>query len=215
MDQAAALLGTRGHALLLEFRPLRVERVAVPDELAVVVADSGVRAEKGGAAQQGYNERVAQCRTAAQLLGASKGGLLGDVPGDDRAMRASQLEDPVLGRRARFVFEEAERVFAAVAALRRGDLERLGNLIDASHEGLRDDYEVSHPRVDAMVEAARNHGAFGARIVGAGFGGSAIALTTAGRADELAAVLRRAGAVSAFVVQPSDGARRVDVSGKR
>ena len=107
MDQAASLLGAAGHALLLEFRPLRVRRVAVPADLAIVVADSGVRAEKGGAAQHAYNERVASCRAAAALLGAPTGGLLADVPGADRQQRARSLPDPVLARRAGFVFAEA------------------------------------------------------------------------------------------------------------
>ena len=106
MDQAASLLGAAGHALLLEFRPLRVRRVAVPAELAIVVADSGIRAEKAGLAQRAYNDRVASCRAAAALLGAPPGGLLAEVPGPDRRQRALALADPVLARRAGFVFAE-------------------------------------------------------------------------------------------------------------
>lgn len=212
MDQAASLLGAAGHALLLEFRPLRVRRVAVPAELAIVVADSGIRAEKAGLAQRAYNERVASCRAAAALLGAPPGGLLADVPGPDRRQRALALADPVLARRAGFVFAEAERVLAATTALERGDLAALGQLLQASHRGLRDDYEVSHPAVDALVDASLQQGALGARIVGAGFGGSAIALCRRAEAPALADALRRRGAVAAFVAVPSAGAIQVPAS---
>jgi galactokinase len=208
MDQAASLLGQDGHVLHLQFRPLRATAVPMPATAAVVVADSGVRAEKGGAAQAAYNERVQQCRSAAALLGAPAGGLLADVPANRRPAVAA-LADPQLRRRAGFVFAEAARTDAAVQALRAGDLPELGRLLDACHRGLTDDYEVGHPAVDALVAAARAAGAFGARIVGAGFGGAAIALTTNERAATLAAALRRAGAVSVFVARPSAGARRV------
>jgi galactokinase len=176
MDQAISLLARSGHALRIDFRPVRTELVPVPAELAVIVANSGVRAPKSGAAQEGYNSRVRTCLSAARQLGAPRGGLLADVPGDDLRARASALPDPVTARRTRFVFEEASRVASAVEALRLGDLEALGTLVNASHAGLRDDYEVSHPAVDALVERARGTGALGARIVGAGFGGCLVAV---------------------------------------
>ena len=97
----------------------------------------------------------------------------------------------------------------AAAALAAGNLQELGLLLDASHAGLRDDYEVSHPAVDRLVEASKHLGAFGARIVGAGFGGSAIALTSAARAPALAAALQEAGAVHTFVARPSAGATQL------
>ncbi len=212
MDQATSLLGAAGHALLLQFRPLRARLVPVPADLAIVVADSGIRAEKGGAAQQAYNDRGASCRAAAVQLGAGPDHLLGSVPGNDRRQRALRLPDPSLARRAAFVFAEAERVQLAAAALAAGNLHELGELLSASHAGLRDDYEVSHPAVDRLVEASRHHGALGARIVGAGFGGSAIALTSSARAPALAAHLLQAGAVHTFVAKPSEGAMQLPVS---
>jgi len=208
MDQAASLLGQQGQALCIHFRPLRVELVPVPEHLAIVVADSGVRAEKGGAAQQAYNERVQQCALAASAMGALPGGLLADVPGGQRSARARRLPDPVLAARASFVFAEAERVAEAVAALRTGDLARLGALLDRSHAGLTDDYQVGHPAVDRLVRAAKSAGALGARIVGAGFGGCCIALCRAANASTVAAALQRAGAVAAFPVRPAAGARQ-------
>jgi galactokinase len=206
MDQAASLLGQQGHALRIAFRPLRVQPVPVPAELAVVIADSGVRAEKGGAAQRAYNERVEQCSRAAAAFGVPKGGLLADLPGKNREARARSLRDPLLARRAGFVYAEAARVDEAMAAMQANDLTRLGRLIDASHAGLRDEYEVSHPTVDALVEAAKRNGALGARIVGAGFGGCCIALTTTDRAKALVTALLQAGAADAFPVRPGAGA---------
>ena len=173
MDHAISLLAQRGHALRIDFRPLRVEPVAIPESLAVVVADSGVAAAKSGAARQAYNDRVRQCLAAAQLLGVDDG-LLADVGEADR--RLGSIEDPVLRRRAGFVFAEAKRVETAVEMLRTRDLQALGTLVNASHAGLRDDYEVSHPAVDRLVEVAVRAGALGARVVGAGFGGCIVAL---------------------------------------
>jgi len=189
MDQAISLLGRPGHALRIDFRPVRVEAVPLPADLAVVVAHSGVRARKSGAARAGYNARVQECARAAVELGAPAGGLLADVPGEDRLTRAQQLDDPLLARRAAFVFAEAARVAQAVRALRAGDVEQLWALLNASHRGLRDDYEVSHPAVDALVEAARDAGALGARVVGAGFGGCIVAVCRAAHADGLVAAL--------------------------
>ncbi|MBK8098522.1 MAG: galactokinase [Planctomycetes bacterium] len=206
MDQAASLLGQQGQALRIDFRPVRATLVPVPAELTIAVADSGVRAAKGGAAQAAYNERVTQCRAAARQLGAPGEGLLADVPGTERAAAARRLADPLLARRAGFVFEEAERVVAAVTCLQRGDLPALGQLLDASHAGLTEDYEVGHPAVDRLVRVARAAGAFGARIVGAGFGGCCIALTTPTAAAGLVATLQHAGATQAFVARPAAGA---------
>lgn len=189
MDQAICLLATPGHALRIDFRPLRAQRVKLPPEFGVVVAHSGVHAAKAGAARAGYNARVRQCAMAARQLGAADGGLLADVPGPDRQRRAARLADPVLARRARFVFAEAGRVEAAVDALRAVDLPTLGDLFNASHAGLRDDYEVSHPAVDALVRRALSSGAAGARIVGAGFGGCIVAVCERQRATDLAASL--------------------------
>ena len=185
MDQAISLLARPGHALRIDFRPVRTRAVPVPEHIAVVVGNSGVRAPKSGSARKGYNSRVTQCLEAARQLGAPEDRLLADVPGSDRSARAGKLDDPLLRRRATFVFDEAVRVAAATAALRDGDLQHLGELLDASHRGLRDLYEVSHPAVDALVERARALGAAGARIVGAGFGGCMVAVCERDRAQSL------------------------------
>ena len=188
MDQAISLLGLAGHALHLQFRPLRPRPVPLPADLRVLVVDSGISAAKGGGVQDAYNSRVRECGAAAQLLGAAAGGVLADVPGTDRLRRAQALDDPLLRRRARFVFAEAERVAQAEQALRSSVLEQLGRLLDASHQGLRDDYEVSLPAIDQLVAELRAAGALGARIVGAGFGGCLIGVC---RATQVDAICRR------------------------
>jgi len=203
MDQAIALLGRPGQALRIDFRPVRTEAVDMPPEIAVVVAHSGVRAAKSGAAREAYNARVHECLAAARQLGAGGDGLLADV---DRGQRAAlhDLDDALLRRRAGFVFAEARRVEEAVRALRAGNLPVLGELLNASHRGLRDDYEVSHPAVDALVERARTAGAAGARVVGAGFGGCIVAVCERARAGDLRAAL----GPESWVFSPAAGAER-------
>ena len=206
MDQTVCLLAKDRHALRIDFRPERTTPVALPDDLRIVVIDSGVRAEKGASAQEAYNERVVACAIAAKQLGAPEGGLLCDVPAE-RLSEVQNLESDLLRRRAGFVLAEANRVDAAIAALEASDLVAFGELLDASHRGLRDDYEVSHAQVDILVDWARDAGALGARIVGAGFGGSLIAAVRVADVDK---VVAKFGG-SAFVVAPSAGAERTEV----
>jgi galactokinase len=164
LDQLASLLGHDGHALRLDMRTLEVEPVPLElgDNLLAVLDSGAPRA----LAASGYNERRAECRRAAELLGVE---WLSDA-GDP-----SELPGP-LDRRARHVLSENARVDAAVAAVRAADWPTLGELLDASHASLRDDYEVSVPEVESAVAACREAGALGARIMGGGFGGSVLAL---------------------------------------
>jgi galactokinase len=129
----------------------------------LAVLDSGAHRS---IAHSSYNERREECRRAAELLGVAS---LRD------ARDGSALPAP-LDRRVRHVLTENERVDAAVAALGAGDMPALGELLDASHASLRDDYEVSVPEVERAVAACRDAGALGARIMGGGFGGSVLAL---------------------------------------
>jgi galactokinase len=164
LDQLASLLGREGHALRLDMRTLAAE--PVPLDLrghALVTLDSGAPRDL---AASGYNARREECRRAAALLGVESLRDAGDGSG---------LPAP-LDRRVRHVTSENERVDAAVAALGAGDLAALGELLDASHASLHDDYEVSVPEVERAVEACRASGALGARIMGGGFGGSVLAL---------------------------------------
>jgi galactokinase len=164
LDQLASLLGREGHALRLDMRTFDAEPVQLDlTGHVLAVLDSGA---PRALAASGYNERREECRRAAELLGMES---LRD------AHDAAGLPDP-LDRRVRHVLSENARVDAAVAALKARDARRLGELLDASHASLRDDYEVSVPDVEQAVAACREAGALGARIMGGGFGGSVLAL---------------------------------------
>lgn len=178
LDQAAALLGREGCALLLDCGTLEHRWVELPQELALIVIDSGERHAHEGSA---YGDR----------------------------RRELEAGDP---RRVRHVTTENERVRTTVAALERDDLDALGALFAASHASLRDDYEVSTPTLDRVVEAALEAGALGARLTGGGFGGSVVVVAERARAAAvLSGTLARAGA-QGWIVRPADGAirRRTD-----
>lgn len=177
MDQMASSLADVDAALLLDCRSMATELVSLPANLDLVVVDSGIRhANVAG----DYNRRREECETACAALGVAS---LRDVGPADLS-RIERLAEP-LARRARHVVTENARVVDAVAALRVGDLARLGALFVASHASLRDDYEVSLPAVDRLVEiATADPAVFGARMTGGGFGG---AIVVAARRGEGAA----------------------------
>jgi galactokinase len=166
LDQMASLYGREGHALLLDCRDLSIEQV--PFDLGgwtLCMADSKARHAH---AESGYNERRRECDEARRALGIES---LRDA--DESG--ADGLPEP-LRRRALHVITENERVRQAVEALRSGELDRLGALLDASHASLRDNYEVSVPEVEETVARMKRAGAAGARIMGGGFGGAVLAL---------------------------------------
>jgi len=215
MDQAACLLSTGGHVSLMEFDPVRVRPVPFPEGAAVVVADSGQRAEKSGAAQAAYNERretgIRALGRVADDFGRSDAGYraLVDAFGEAECLeRGTEILEPHELSRFRHVVTEYGRVRAAIEALEGGALRDLGRLLDASHASLRGDYGVSTPRLDELVVAARGAGALGARLTGAGFGGSILALVSPddceGVVEALASVAGSRDAVRRAV--PSDGA---------
>jgi galactokinase len=170
LDQLASLFGEEGHALLIDFRSLEVDPVpfALGDH-TLITLDSG---EPHSHAGSGYNARREECAEACRRLGV-------DSLRDATLDQAATLPDP-LDRRVRHIVTENERVSDACAALRDGDLACLGELLDASHASLRDDYEISTPAVEAAVERCRAAGALGVRIMGGGFGGNVIALLPPG-----------------------------------
>jgi galactokinase len=180
MDQMAAVMGRRDHALLIDCRSLETEAVPLnlsAHGLKIVVAHTGV---KRALSDSAYNQRRQECSRAAQALahviGARPVAALRDVTSKDLAAHEASLPEP-LARRARHVVSENERVRKTVEALRRGDLTTLGQLLYASHQSLAGDYEVSSPELDLMVElASRLEGVVGARMTGAGFGGCTVNL---------------------------------------
>jgi galactokinase len=166
LDQLASLYGEPDTALCIDFDTLTLEAVPLAlDGWRMVILDSG---ERHAHASSGYNERRAECAAACELLGV-------DSLREAALQELEALPAP-LARRAMHVFGENERVRAAVSALKDGDLAAVGRLLDASHESLRENYEVSTPAVEAAVERLHRAGAAGARMVGGGFGGSILAL---------------------------------------
>jgi galactokinase len=211
MDQLASLRCTAGHAIFLDNRTLDVEQVPLDVDvagLALVVLDTRVHHDH---AEGGYGDRRASCERAAGLLGVPA---LRDVDpvGLDAAL--ARLPDDELRRRVRHVVTEDVRVVDAVAALRAGDWPALGALMDASHESLRDDYEVSCEELDVAVDAARDAGALGARMTGGGFGGCVIALVPDGTVADVDRAVTSAfashgwGRPRVVEVTPSQGASR-------
>ncbi len=188
MDQAASLRTRAGHALLLDCRDGSVEQVRFDLEAAgldLLVIDTQA---SHSLADGQYGARRASCDAAARALGVPT---LREVSDLDAALAA--LDDEVTRRRVRHVVTEIARVGDFVAAARAGDWSRAGGLMNASHDSLRDDYEVSCVELDVAVDAARAAGALGARMTGGGFGGSAIALVRAEDAETVAhAVLEAA-----------------------
>jgi len=178
MDQFTAVMGRKGHALLVDCRALTHSPVPIADEAVVVVMDTGAPRTLAGSA---YNERSASCRAAVAALQQVNPEIraLRDVePGFLEAERG-RLEETIY-RRALHVVTENGRPHAMAAALADGNLEEAGHLMDASHLSLRDLYQVSSFELDLFTEIAREHsGCYGARLTGAGFGGCAIALVAA------------------------------------
>ncbi len=174
MDQMAASVGRPGHLLFLDTRSLEWREAPLPPGSEVLVVDSGVPRTLASSA---YNDRRAACEAAARRLGVRA---LRDV---DDLSSLDPLEE-LLARRARHVITENARVLEAARGV---TAERFGILMNASHTSLRDDFEVSTPRVDILVGLLQEtRGCFGARMTGAGFGGAVVALVAKGEARRVA-----------------------------
>jgi len=184
MDPMAASLGVPGTALFIDTLSLAHESVPLPDGVELVVVESGVsHAHAGGE----YNVRREECEEACRLVGVPH--LRALAPSD---LSRLSLREP-LGRRVRHVVTENARVLAAVEALRTGDGGTLGTLLAASHASLRDDYAVSTPDVDTLVEIAQaDTDVLGARLTGGGFGGAVVILARATWGSAVAARVARA-----------------------
>jgi galactokinase len=177
MDQMACSLADTTAALFLDTRSLEHERVPLPASAALIVIDSGVSHDHAVGA---YAVRRHECAEAARQLGVEE---LRDV---EDPQSVDRLPEP-LNRRARHVVTENARVLQTVAALRAGDCGRVGQLFAESHRSMRDDFEMSIPAIDTLVQlAAAVQGVYGARLTGGGFGGSIVALTAATRARDAA-----------------------------
>ena len=170
LDPAAIMFGQDGHALAIDTRARSVEPVRLPAAehgLALVLVNTMRKHRTSG---RGYQERVLQCREAAAVLGVSS---LRDVL---EVEQVATINDPVIRARARHVVSENRRVRDVVTLLRAGHVREIGAAMLASHASLREDFAVSTPELDAVVMTATENGALGARMTGAGFGGSVLVL---------------------------------------
>lgn len=181
MDQAVSVLGIAGHAILLDTASLAHRAVPLPPELALVIVDSGVRHRLE---ESGYAVRRRELEAALVVLADRRPA---DVRPDEIAKLVAGL-DPVGARRLRHVVTENARVREVVAVLTETpiDAARLGQLFREGHESLRQDFEVSTPELDLLVDLAYSAGAVAARMTGAGFGGSIVALVDHDRAQAVA-----------------------------
>ncbi len=213
MDQFSSALGEAGKLLLIDCRTETADLVPLDDpDVAVLVINSNVRHELTGSE---YPERRAACEQAAKLLGVEA---LRDVTPAELEEQKLRLDD-LLYRRARHVVSEIGRTVQAAEALQAGEWATLGELMYASHCSLRDDYEVSCPELDALVDIAAEIGAeggvIGSRMTGGGFGGSTVSLVDSGRVREIANRitaayrLRIGREATAFVTKPARGAHVV------
>lgn len=187
MDQSISLMATQGHALLIDCRDLSTRQVRVDFEsagLKLLIVDT--RAHHA-LVDGGYAQRRAQCEEVARQLGIRA---LRDIDIDGLSKMEGEIE-PTHFRRARHVVSEIARVTEAIDALEQDEFVAFGRLLSESHRSLRDDYNVSCPELDLVVDTSMREGALGARMVGGGFGGSAIALIKAGDAGRIASKLEQ------------------------
>ncbi|MDX2138726.1 MAG: galactokinase [Chloroflexota bacterium] len=210
MDQMISAGAVEGSALLIDCRHLTLTPAPLPAGTAVVILDTATRREL---ADSKYNERREQCEAAARFFGVGK---LRDVDMTTFIAGADQLE-PLTCQRARHVISENARTLQAAAAMRAGDANELGKLMNASHVSMRDDFAISRWEIDKMVELAQAHpGCYGARMTGGGFGGCCVALVRVEQAQAFAESVSRDYSAATdlapalYISQPSAGAGVVE-----
>nr|WP_222125537.1 galactokinase [Paenibacillus bovis] len=214
MDQFAIGMGKENHAILLDCQTLDYQYSPLQmEDHVLVIANTNKRR---GLADSKYNERRSQCeRALSQLQAKLEIQSLGELSEAEFEENKHLITDETDRKRAKHAVTENQRTIAAVEKLGAGDLEAFGQLMNASHVSLRDDYEVTGKELDALVEAAWDEGAVGARMTGAGFGGCTINLIkkenlhdfieNVGKKYELATDLK----ADFYVVQIGDGAREI------
>ena len=215
MDQFASANASEGHALLLDCRSLEFENVPLNTrEVAVVICDTNV---KHDLATSAYNTRREECSRAVERLKEKLPDIthLRDVAVADLEQYESLLPEPVRSR-ARHVVTENERTLRAGEALKQNDLVEFGRLMWESHRSLRDDYEVSSPELDTLVEIAKgNEGVLGSRMTGGGFGGSTVSLVRRGDIDRFLETMNNdykkshGREITSVVSEPAAGASEV------
>lgn len=211
MDQISSACGVQDHVLKIDCRSLAVEPVPMPPGAAIMIFHSHV---SRGLVDSEYNTRRAQCEAAARHFGLPA---LRDLDLATLEARAAEL-DPTVLRRARHVVTENARVAAAAQALAAGDLARMGELMEASHASMRDDFEITVPAIDQLVDIVKAAigAAGGVRMTGGGFGGCVVALVphelveAAGAAVQKAYTAPNGQRASVYVCRAAAGAGLVD-----
>lgn len=206
LDQATSVFGRADHLVHIDFLTEAIQTIPFPPNFALVIADSG---KKHNLLQSKYNTRREECGAAAKALGVAS---LRDVSVERLQVARATLE-PVLYKRAAHVVGENDRVGQAIDALRTSDAARIGELMNASHESSRTNFENSTPELDALVDVARAiPGVLGSRLTGGGFGGGTVTLVHAEEAESVATQIgadyaQRSGhATKPFVCRMADGA---------
>ena len=212
MDQSISIMGREGHALLLDCRDLSTDQIPfdiAPHGLELLVIDTQVHHEL---VDGGYAERRASCEKAVSTLGIKS---LRDISVEDFVSRKSEL-DQITFVRAYHAVTEMRRVLDAVNALKKSDFLTFGKIVTEAHNSLRDNYTVSCPELDLAVEVSLQNGALGARMIGGGFGGAAIALLKSEDVEMVKSQINQAfigadfKAPRFFISTPAQGARVID-----
>ena len=212
MDQSISIMGREGHALLLDCRDLSTEQIPfdiAPHGLELLVIDTQVHHEL---VDGGYAERRASCEKAVSTLGIKS---LRDISVEDFVSRKSEL-DQITFVRAYHAVTEMRRVLDAVNALKKNDFVNFGRIVTEAHNSLRDNYTVSCPELDLAVEVSLHNGALGARMIGGGFGGAAIALLKSEDVELVKSQINQAfigadfKAPRFFISTPAQGARVIN-----
>ena len=210
MDQISSACGVQDHALMIDCRSLEVRPVPIPANAAIMIFNSHVAR---GLVDSAYNTRREQCEEAARHFGLPA---LRDLDLATLEARAAEL-DPVVLRRARHVVTEIARVAAAAQALAAGDLVRMGELMEASHASMRDDFEITVPAIDQLVGIVKSviGTAGGVRMTGGGFGGCVVALVPHDLVDTAREAVQRdytapnGGTATIYVCRAAAGAGAV------
>lgn len=209
MDQSISLMARAGYGLLLDCQDLSTRHIKIDfasSSLRLLIIDTQAH---HALTDGGYAKRRESCEEIAKIFSIPS---LRQLSMESLLAHKAKLSD-IQFKRARHGVGEMLRVLDAVKALEAEDFEALGQLLNQSHNSLRDDYEVSCPELDLAVETALSSGALGARMVGGGFGGSAIALIKESDAGTISSTIERAFAKSGFKAPrffdslPSDGAK--------
>jgi galactokinase len=207
MDQTASACCTKGHALLLDTRDLNHRQIPfdlAAEGLRLLVVDTRIKHTHSNGE---YGQRRRGCEEGAATLGVNA---LRDIPHKELDTALTELKDKNVRRLVRHVVTENQRVEQVAAALETGHTRKIGPLLTEGHMSLRDDFRVSCPELDLVVDTANAAGALGARMTGGGFGGSAIALVTGETSDKVTeAITTRLPGARIFPATPGTGARRL------